>query len=151
MVSPIATDKCLTRNKYHVVDHDPGGTGAVLASPDGGTTPDFLDMRDYVDFVAIASPSVVGGNGITKMEIVAATDTAFTTPVVIKDSGAIQADALGDYVILECDEQDLIASGTSLRYVAARLTMATGTDEAKVIYVATAKRPHDGLSATTIA
>lgn len=151
MASAIATDKIFSRCLLQGIDHDPGVTTAVIASPDGGTTKKYVDMRDYVNFAVLAIPSIVGGGGLTLLEIVAATDAAFTTPVQIKTSGVVAADAMGDYVVLECDEADLIASGTDLRYVAARLTNATNTDEVKVVYFAEAKRPTDGLTATTIA
>lgn len=149
MASALTTQKLFANFKFIAVDHDPGATTAILASPDGGTTPVVLDMRDYTCFGVVASPTV-GSGGITKVEIIGSTDAAFTTPVVVKDSGAVAADALIDYVALEATEQDFIDAGTDLRYAAARLTMPTGTDEAKVFYIGEARRPQKDLTATTI-
>lgn len=150
MASSQATDKLFSKFYMHVVDHDPGATTAVIASPDGGTTPDYVDFRDYKSLAVVAAPHVVGGD-LTLLEIVAATDAAFTTPVVVKAHAASTADALGDYVVLECNSDDLASAGDNLRYVAARITHATGTDESFIFYVAESRNPQDGLTSTTIA
>lgn len=151
-VSAAPLDRMESMATRQVWDHDPGGTGAVIVSPDGGTTIRTIDMRDYTDFLVIAIPHTIGGNGVTLLEIVAATDAAMTTPVVVRAHAATVADALGDYVVLSIQQSDLAATGTEdLRYVAGRLTCATGTDEVLVYYEALPKRPRDGLTATTIA
>lgn len=151
MASAVSTDKLQSRMYFAAFDHDPNGTSATITTPDGGTTLRYVDMRDYCNFAVCVAPSVIAGS-VTKVEIVAATDAAFTTPVVIKDSGTVAADANGDYVIQECSSEDLKAVSTDdLRYVAARITHSTGTDESVVFYLATPKNPRDGLSATAIA
>lgn len=150
MASALSTDKLQSRLFVAAYDHDPGGTSATIASPDGGTTKKYVDMRDYCNLLVCVAPSVIAGS-VTKVEIVAATDAAFTSPVVVKDSGTVAADANGDYVIEECSTDDLVDAGTNLRYAAARVTHSTGTDESVVFYVATPKNPADGTSATTIA
>ena len=109
-------------------------------------------MRDACNLLVTVAPTVIGGNGVTLLEIVAATDAAMTTPVQIKATPAVQADANGDYVVLECTDADLQAVSTDdLRYAAARITMATGTDEAVVTYIAKPKRAYKDLTVTTIA
>lgn len=139
-------------------DHDPGATSAVVTSADGGTTKILWDAKEICDFMVIAKPNIVGGNGITKLEIVAFIDgdsTGAGTAYVIKDSGAVVADALDDNVVEECTVGEIAQIGTdngvSLRYVGARLTMATNTDEATVTYVGTPKRAYKNLTATDIA
>lgn len=137
-------------------DHDPGATTAIVTSADGGTTKILWDMKDMSAFMAIAKPNIVGGNGITKLEIVAFADSAGAgTAYVIKDSGAIQADALGDNVVEECTAAEVAQIGSensaNLRYVGARLTCATGTDEATVTYIGFPKRPYKDLTVTDIA
>ena len=138
-------------------DHDPGATTAVVCSPDGGTTKRVFDMRDYAGFGVLAKPTVVGGNGLTKLEIVAYEDSAGAgTAYVIKDSGTVAADALDDNVWQECTQGEVAQAGTDngveLRYVAARLTNATNSDEVSVTYVGfPPKYEADGLTATVIA
>lgn len=135
-------------------DHDPGATTATLASPDGGTTIRYLDMRDYEAFGVMARPTIVGGNGITLLEIVASATTSFSSVVQVKTSGAVVADSLNDVVFLECSAGEIAQLGTddgvAYRYVAARLTNATNTDEDNVTYVGVPKRPVTGLTATAI-
>ena len=135
--------------QVQMFDHDPGRTDATITNAAGTTVASIKgqDMRDVSHLLVAAAPTVIGGNGLTLLEIVAATDTSFTTPVVIKASAAVVNDANGDYTVLECTAEDLQAVSTAdLRYAAARLTMATGTDEAVVTYVAQSKRPRLNLT-----
>ena len=152
--SVIASERIGSRLFVKAYDHDPGATTAVLASPDGGTTIRFLDMRDYEYFGVMARPTIVGGTGLTKLEIVMSATTAFSSVAVVKDSGAVAGDSLNDVVFLECSAEEVAQQatddGVAYRYVAARLTMGTGTDEANVSYTAIPKRPVTGLTATAI-
>lgn len=151
MASAVATEKIGSELKLYSHDHDPGATTAVLASPDGGTTIRYQDMRDAHNFGALAKPNIVGGSGLTKLEIVASADTAFGTVVVVKDSGTIAVIGLQDNAFLECSAEEVAQLGATLRYVAARLTMATNTDEATVTYIIVPKRAYTALTpATTI-
>lgn len=138
MASAVDTQHLQSKMFVRSYDHDPGATTAIIASPDGGTTKYSVDMSLFNNFLAQARPTV--GDGFTKLEIVAATDSAFTTPVVVKDSGTVAADALTDVVTLECTAEELLSLGTSLRYAAARLTCATNTNECNVTYIATGGR-----------
>lgn len=153
MASALSVSKLFSGAAIAAYDHDPGATTAVITSPDGGTTKRAADMRDYDGFAVIAKPTVVGGGGLTLLEIIAAEDSALTTNVTqVKTSGTVAADALDDYVVLECLASELAQLGANLRYVGARLTMATATDEASVVYIRhRAKYAKDALTATTIA
>lgn len=149
MASAVSSEKIGASLYINSYDHDPGGTSAVLAGPDGGTTIRYLDMKDYENFAVQVRPTIAGG-ALTKVEIVASATTAFSSVVVIKDSGTVAADSLNDTVFLECTASEIVQLGETLRYVAARLTNATGTDEANVTYVAIPKRCYSGLTATLI-
>lgn len=157
MVSALASERIGSRLFLHAYDHDPGATTAIVCSPDGGANKRSFAIALAEAFGVLVKPTVVGGNGITKVEIVAADDAAMTTNLtVVKDSGAIQADALDDQVFLECLASEVRqlsdAGGFNLQYVAARITMATATDEASVVYVGFSPRyPRTGLTATAIA
>lgn len=155
MASSLSGMKLFSELKIQMFDHDPGATTAVLCSPDGGTTIKYADMRDYGTFAAIAMASTLTGNGITKLEIVASAAVAFSSVVVVKDSGTVAADAVGDYVVEECTAEELaqLSSDNSveLRYVAARLTCQNAADEAVVTYIQGNPRwPQSGLTADTI-
>lgn len=131
-------------------DHDPGATTAILASPDGGTTIRYLDLASYLRFAVQARPTIVGGGGLTKLEIVASATTDFSSVTVVKDSGTVAADSLNDVVFLECSAEEVQHLGSTLRYVAARLTQATSTDEANVTYLALPRVATAGITATAI-
>lgn len=155
MASALSTEYLGSRLKMTAYDHDPGATSATLCSPDGGTTIRYYDMKEYRKFAVLAKPTIVGGGGLTKVEIVASSTTAFSSVTVIKDSGTVAADALDDFVFLECTAEEIAhlvaTAGVDLRYVAARLTNATGTDEVSVVYIGEPIREYSGLTATTIA
>lgn len=150
MASAVSTEKLGSSLKCYSHDHDPGATSATLAGPDGGTTIRYEDLRDIEVFGVLAKPNIVGGSGLTKLEIVASATTAFSSVTVVKDSGTVAGDAVQDNVFLECTAEEVAHLGGTLRYVAARLTMATNTDEATVTHICIPKRKYTGLTATTI-
>lgn len=149
MPSAVSSEKIGANLFVQSYDHDPGGTTAILAAPDGGTTIRYLDMKDYACFAVQVRPTIIT-TSLTKVEIVASAATSFSSVVVVKDSGAVVADSLNDTVFLECTDSEVVALGATLRYVAARITTTTSTDEANVTYVAIPKRKVSGLTATAI-
>lgn len=156
MASAVAT-QCMRSSLFMAsYDHDPGATTAVIVSPDGGTTKRYVDMRDFTNLAVVAMSSTLTGNGITKLEIVASETTAFSSVTVIKDSGTVAADAVGDLVVEECSAEEIAhlgeAAGLNLRYVAGRLTCQNSADEAVVTYIGLPVRKCKDLTpATTIA
>lgn len=156
MPSALSTERVGSRLYMRSWDHDPGATTAIITSPDGGTTKRSLDLSLFGAFAVQVKPTIVAAGGLTKVEIIAADDSAMTANVtVVKDSGTIAADALDDNGWLECTAEEVAqlsaAGGFALRYVAARLTMATATDEASVTYIGFDPRhPRTGLTAQVI-
>lgn len=155
MASPTATQKIRSGLLVQLWDHDPGATSAKLVSPDGGTTIRYVDMRDYSNFSVAAMSTALTGAGITKLEIVASADTAFSSVTVIKDSGTVAADAAFDWVMEECTAAEIAQegadAGVELRYVAGRITEANSADEAVAVYIAIPNNPNLDLTpATTI-
>jgi hypothetical protein len=150
MASAVSTEKIGSELYIHSYDHDPGSTSAILAGPDGGTTIRYVDMKDYSNLAVMVKPNIVGGGGVTKVELVASATTAFSAVTVVKDSGVVAGDSLEDNVFLECSDSEVVHLGATLRYVAARITCGTASDEATVTYVAIPKRKYTGLTATAI-
>jgi hypothetical protein len=156
MASAVATQKIRSTLKIVGIDHDPGATSAVIASPDGGTTPAVVDLSTITHFSVAAMISVLAAGAITKLEIIASEVAAMSSPEVIKDSGTIAADANGDWAIEECSVEEIAqigaVAGKALKYVAARLTMSNAGAEAVVFYIALPRMPRLDLTpATTIA
>lgn len=154
MASAVASQHIQSSFLFQVWDHDPGGTSATIVSADGGTTKKFVDMKDYTHFAVIAIQTVIGSSsGITKVELIASDDTAGTNVVVVKDSGTVDADALCDWLILECNESEIAqlatAAGINYRYVAGRITQSNAGDEAVVVYFGLPKRKYNDLTPDT--
>ena len=152
MASAVTTEKFSSRHSVELYDHDPNATAATAIT--GAGTNGYVDLRDFSLFAVKAMSSALTGAGITKLEIIAADDTAGTNVTVIKDSGTVAADAVGDQVYLECQASEIAqlsdAAGNSLRYVAGRITMANAADEAVVVYILSdARFPASGLTAAT--
>lgn len=156
MASAVAEQFIRSNFLFQVWDHDAGGTSATVVSPDGGTTMRWVDGRDLDRFAVIAIQTVIGSSsGITKLEIVAADDTAGTNATVIKDSGTVDADALADWLMEECSMDEVshlsAAAGYDLRYLAGRITSSNAGDEAIAVYFACPKRRYlNQTPATTI-
>lgn len=158
MASAVATQWFRSNHKMEMWDHDPDGTSATLTTPDAGTTKRGFDMKNYGHFAAAAMAKPLTGSGITKLEIVAYSDSALSAnATVVKDSGTVAADAVGDWVIQECSAEELNAlsdgAGAELRYLAARLTLQNAADECTVVYLGLCPkhRYKDLTPATTIA
>lgn len=156
MATAVTSQKIASTHAIESYDHDPGATTAVVTSPDGGTTQRWVAMRDFDYFGVQARPTVVAANGITLLEIVGATDSAGTNVTVILAHAASVTDSLNEYVWLEVTASQVNevgrAAGFAFTHVAARLTMATNTDEANVTYIRTgAKRAYRDMTATSTA
>lgn len=150
MASAVATDKWLCNNSLQIWDHD-ASSAAAVCTPDAGTTLRYVDFRDYDSLVAAVCATVMGGSGPTLLEIVASDTITFSNVVVIKTSGAIVLDALTEWQCLECSAEEVahLATTYALRYVAARITCNNAGDEAVVVYIAHARRPHDAVTANS--
>lgn len=157
MASAIDTQHMRSRMIAKSFDHDPGATTAIVVSPDGGTTKRVVDMRDADHFMVGAMVTIVAAGGMTKLEIIASAAADMSSPVVVKDSGTIAADAVGDQAWQECSAEEIrqlsSEAGVDYRYAAGRITMATATDEAVATYIQTSLRNEkkDAMPATTIA
>lgn len=152
MASAIDSMKLASKMSLRLYDHDPNATSATLCT--GAGTNGYVDMRDFGTFGVAAISSALTGAGLTKLEIVAADDTSGTNITVIKDSGIVAADAVGDQVFVECTAAEISqlsgAGGFSLRYVGARLTVANAADECVVAYLLGEPRyPQADLTAPT--
>lgn len=155
MASAVTTAKFNAKNAAITYDHDPGTTNALITSPDGGTTKRYVPMRDYEGFVGLVMATIATG-GPTLVEIVGATDADGTNATAIVSSGTVAADAVGDFVAVECTAEQIrevgAAAGYNFTHVGVRITCANSADECAVTYIRTgAKYPHSGLTANAIA
>lgn len=148
MVSAIALSKLFDNMDINLIDFD---TDATTAGANGPA----VDMRDYRHFAVLAKPSVLGGAGITRLKIIASATSNLASPEIIKDSGAVVANAIDDVVALECDMTELAQAGATagkaLRYVGALVIHDNATDESVLCYVRCGARFNTpGQTATVI-
>lgn len=153
MATAVTSQRIQSRMAITSYDHDPGATTAVVVSPDGGTTQRWVPMRDFDEFYVQVRPTIAAANGITLLEIVGAVDVAGTSVTVILAHAASITDTLDKYLGLEVnvDQINEVGNAASLKFthVAARITMATNTDEANATYIRTAKRQFRNLTVDT--
>lgn len=156
MPSAVAVDTIRSKIKIEKWDHDPGATTAIVVSPDGGTTKRVVDMAKFHNLAVAAMLTVPAAGAITLLEIIASATEDLASPEVIKTSGVIAADAVGDWAVLECDASELAQIGAetskALQYAAGRMTCSNAGCEAEVTYIALPVHAFKDLTpATTIA
>lgn len=155
MATAVTSQKVQSRLAITSYDHDPNGTGAYVVSPDGtnALTPRWVPMRDFDEFYVQVRPTIVAANGVTLLEIVGASDSSGTDITVILAHAASITDTLDKYLGLEVNVDQINevgnAAGKKFTHVAARITMATNTDEANATYIRTAKRAFRNLTVDT--
>lgn len=137
-------------------DHDPGATSAQITTPDGGTTKRLVALANYEVFgVGVVTSVSASSSGPTLVDIVAATDSAGTNATTVVSSGTVAADAVGDFVWVECTAAQAKevgdAAGYTFTHVGARITCSNSGDECVVYYERAFPRfPSKDLTATTI-
>lgn len=126
--------------------------------PDATTAKEvaWVDMRDF-DSLLVQFVRTVGTSNLTlKIMGNTASDGSGTDVDIITKTITDEPNAVGDFVFVETDRHQIAqkagAAGVEgVRYVTAVTTFATGTDEGVVNYIRRGLRPHDGLSADTVA
>lgn len=154
MASAVTTSKLFANTAMITYDHDPGSTSAMITSPDGGTTKRYVAMKDYEVFAGLVMVTVAAG-GPTLVDIVAAEDSSGTNVTTVVSSGAVVADAVGDFVAVECTAAQVKevgdAAGYTFTHVGVRITCAAAGDECAVTYIrAYPKYPQSALTANAI-
>jgi hypothetical protein len=157
MASAVTTQRLASNNALFMYDHDPGATSAQITTPDGGTTKRLVPMANYEWFGAGCMTSVsASSSGPTLVDIVGATDSVGTNATTIVSSGTVAADAVGDFVFVECQAAQVKevgdAAGFAFTHVGARITCSNSGDECVVTYWRAFPRfPQKDLTITTIA
>ncbi len=140
MATGVTTQKLFANAIIKSYDHDPGASSAVVVSGDGGTTKNYVDMRDYQEFCMIVFNSVsTSSSGPTLVEIVGATDTSGTGITVILAHAATTSTHVGDNIVLSVTAEQIkevgVAAGLALRYLTGRITCSNSGDECVVTFI----------------
>lgn len=133
--------------KIQGYDFDPDATTATEIA--------WFDLRDFEEFVAGFFRTIGTSNVTFKIMANTASDGSGTDVDIVTYSGD-EPNAVGDQIYLETSAKQVAQKGTDagvdgLRYVTAVASVATGTDEGVVTYVAKGNRGYDGLTSDIIA
>ena len=157
MVTAVATEKLFANAMIESFIHMPAAGATEQSVKAGATAATWRAMRDYEGFAVIAVQGVLGGNGMIKLSIYGATDSAGSDAVEIKTTGTIDCDAIGDYAVLEVSAEDIKQVGLDestpldFTHVVAYIDSHHNDDEQGVTYIRSgAKHRTSGLTATTI-
>ncbi len=155
MVTAVATEKLFANNMIEMFNHAPADAATEQSVKQGATTTTWRAMRDYEGFAVLAEPTLLVGTGLTELSIYAAEDSAGTNATEIKTTGAILANALGDYAVLEVSAEDIQqigkAAGYDFTHVVAYADCQHDDDELGVTYIRFAtSHATSGLTATYI-
>ena len=137
-------------------DHDPGATSAKEVSGDGGTTKNYVAMRDFETFGLLVFNSVsTSASGPTLVELVAATDSSGTNITVVLSSGTVASVTVGDNIFLEVSAAQIKevgdAAGLTFTHVSGRITCSNSGDECVATFIrAKPKYPQSALTLNNI-
>lgn len=138
MATGVTTQKLGSSMKLRLFDHDPGSTGAVVISGDGGTTKNYVSIVNYEWYGLLVMNSVsASSSGPTLVEILGAEDSSGTNATVILSSGTVASTAVGDNVFLEVSAAQVrevgAAAGYNFTHVTGRITCSNAGDECVVL------------------
>ena len=157
MATAVATVKLFANAMIESFIHMPADAATEQSVKAGATTTTWRAMRDFEGFAVIAVQGVLGGTGMIELSIYGATDSSGSDAIEIKTTGALLANAIGDYAVLEVSAEDIQQIGKSqttqldLTHVVAYIDSQHNDDEQGVTYIRhPAKRRVAGLTATTI-
>lgn len=117
-----------------LVDFDPGATADTLVDLVPASSDECLPIENFFRFLAGVMVSV-GTGGISAFRVVAATDADGTGAVtVVSHAIGSSPNAVGDYVWLECDVEQVREALAAATHVGVFITLATATDECVVYF-----------------
>ena len=145
----VATEskKILANMAIKLYDFDPGATTVTEIA--------WVDMRDFSNFLAGFMRTI--GTAAVTFDIIGndESDGGGTDVVIKAHAVASEPNAVGDQIWLECTADEIgAAGGPNTRYVTARVSVATDTDEGVVTYIRDTRGgrfAHDALTADIIA
>jgi hypothetical protein len=130
------------KNALTSYDFDPDATTATNVA--------FVDMRDFSGLLVQVFRTI--GTSVMTLKVVGSAASDGSNPIDIKTKTftAGQPDAVGDYVSLDVTDNEILAASETIRYVSAVVSVATGTDEAVVIYLREGKNKRADLTTDLI-
>lgn len=126
MATTQTMQKQRSRAAFRMYDFDPDATAVTAVA--------WVDLADYEEFMATIFRTV--GTAATTFDLAASASSDGSSPVqVVAHAVGDEPNAVADQLHLELSAEQLAALTTAgLRYVSARISVATGTDEFVVAY-----------------
>lgn len=124
-----------SRAERRMVDFDPDSADIALVDLDPDSSAECLPLSDgYRRFLA-GIMHTIGTTDIDAFQIIAATDADGTgATVVVQHSNPDAADAVGDYIWLECDIEQVKEVLAGATHIGVRAEFETLGDEAVVYF-----------------
>lgn len=154
MASAVTSQKIASNMAIKSYDHDPGATTATDLT--NGSTAVYLPIAMFEHFGVGCMTSVsASSSGPSLVDIVACTDSSGTDATTVVSSGVVDADAVGDFVWVECTAAQIKevgdAAGKVFTHFTAQITCSNSGDECVVTLVrGQPKFPQKDLTATSI-
>lgn len=152
MTATYTANVALAKAQRRLLDFDPDSSSAALVTLNPSASEKCLPIALFRRFVFGVFRSV-GTGALSAFKVIAATDAAGagSTDVVAHALGSVP-DAVGDYVWLEVDVEQIREVLAAATHVGVSLTLATSTDEC-VVYAEASEPyygPTNGLTADRI-
>lgn len=147
-------DADVLRSRAHrvLVDFDPDADTKTIVDLDNSGTGELFALADGYNRFLAGLIHTVGTGNIDAFEIIAATDADGTGATIVKEHAfGSEANAVGDYVWLECDVEQVYEVLSTATHVGVRAELATAGDEC-IVYFERAEPTyaHDALTADYI-
>jgi hypothetical protein len=128
-----------------VVDFDPNQSDTLT---DGGMTG--VDMEGYHRLTALYFPTVASGT-VQDFALYGDDTTTGANATQIVTNGSKTVTALTGYLILETSADEIAAVDDTIKFITARLSLSTGTDEGRLVIIRHGARDKQtGLSADSV-
>lgn len=139
-----------SRSERRLVEFDPDSGSATDVTLNPEDSEKYLTIDQFRRFIAGVMVTV-GTGGITTVKLVAATAADGTGGVDIVSKTATTADAVGDYVWVECDVEQVREVLSTATHIGVEIDLVTSTDECAVFFErAEPMFPRTGLTADYI-
>lgn len=133
MTATKTVHKLQTEGVRYLFDFDPNATSATIATIDAANTYKCIPIKNRTNFLfgIMHSYAAATPGDVSLVEVVAATAAAGTgaTVVVSKSTTDKDIDAIGDFLWLECDIEQIMEVLSTATHVGLRITLSVATDE----------------------
>lgn len=147
MAATYTAEHLTSISNRRIVEYDiDDAANLVVLSP--ATSEACLPIKHFRRFIAMVM-NTVGTGGLTAFSLTAATSAAGANPTtIVAHAVGSNPNAVGDYLVLECDIEQVHEVLATATHIGVTLDLVTSTDEAVIYFeCADAMFPRSGLTA----